>query len=30
MLETATQPRRLVLKLDVDENNIDQLENHVL
>jgi hypothetical protein len=27
MLETATQPRRLVLKLDVDENNIDQLEN---
>jgi hypothetical protein len=27
MLETATQPRRLVLKLDVDENNIDHLEN---
>jgi hypothetical protein len=27
MLETATAPRRLVLKLDVDESNIDQLEN---
>ena len=26
MLETATQPRRLVLKLDVDESNIDRLE----
>jgi hypothetical protein len=26
MLETAAQPRRLVLKLDVDENNIDRLE----
>jgi hypothetical protein len=27
MLETATRPRRLLLKLDVDENNIDRLEN---
>jgi len=27
MLETATQPRRLVLKIDVDENNIDRLED---
>lgn len=26
MLETAGKPRRLVLKLDVDESNIDQLE----
>jgi hypothetical protein len=26
MLETATQPRRLLLKLDVDESNIDRLE----
>ena len=26
MLETASAPRRLVLKLDVDENNIDRLE----
>jgi hypothetical protein len=26
MLETATQARRLVLKLDVDESNIDRLE----
>ncbi len=26
MLETATRPRRLVLKLDVDESNIDRLE----
>jgi hypothetical protein len=27
MLETADQPRRLLLKLDVDESNIDRLEN---
>jgi hypothetical protein len=27
MLETASQPRRLLLKLDVDETNIDRLEN---
>ena len=27
MLETANAPRRLVLKLDVDENNIDRLES---
>ena len=27
MLETAAQPRRLLLKLDVDESNIDRLEN---
>jgi hypothetical protein len=27
MLETATQPRKLILKLDVDETNIDRLEN---
>jgi hypothetical protein len=26
MLETSTRPRRLVLKLDVDESNIDRLE----
>jgi hypothetical protein len=26
MLETATKPRRLLLKLDVDESNIDYLE----
>jgi hypothetical protein len=26
MRETATQPRRLLLKLDVDESNIDRLE----
>jgi hypothetical protein len=26
MLETASHPRRLVLKLDVDESNIDRLE----
>jgi hypothetical protein len=26
MLETAGQPRRLLLKLDVDESNIDRLE----
>jgi hypothetical protein len=27
MLETADQPRKLTLKLDVDETNIDRLEN---
>jgi hypothetical protein len=27
MLETANQPRKLLLKLDVDETNIDHLEN---
>jgi len=27
MMETASQPRRLLLKLDVDETNIDYLEN---
>jgi hypothetical protein len=27
MLETASQPRKLTLKLDVNETNIDQLEN---
>jgi hypothetical protein len=27
MLETASQPRKLLLKLDVDETNIDRLEN---
>jgi hypothetical protein len=27
MLETASQPRRLLLKLDVDETNIDYLES---
>jgi hypothetical protein len=27
MLETAIRPRRLVLKLDVDESNIDRLES---
>jgi hypothetical protein len=27
MLETASQPRRLLLKLDVDESNIDRLES---
>jgi hypothetical protein len=27
MLETADQPRKLLLKLDVDETNIDYLEN---
>jgi hypothetical protein len=27
MLETAGQPRRLILKLDVNETNIDHLEN---
>ncbi len=27
MLETASQPRKLMLKLDVDETNIDRLEN---
>jgi hypothetical protein len=27
MLETASQPRKLLLKLDVDETNIDYLEN---
>src|SRR6202041_3914331 len=27
MLETAQAPRRLLLKLDVDESNIDWLEN---
>jgi hypothetical protein len=27
MLETAAQPRRLLLKLDVDANNIDRLES---
>jgi len=27
MLDTATQPRRLVLKLDVDESNIERLES---
>jgi hypothetical protein len=27
MLETASQPRKLILKLDVDESNIDRLEN---
>jgi hypothetical protein len=27
MLETASQPRRLMLKLDVNEGNIDDLEN---
>jgi hypothetical protein len=27
MRETANQPRRLVLKLDFDESNIDRLEN---
>jgi hypothetical protein len=27
MRETANQPRRLVLKLDVNESNIDRLEN---
>jgi hypothetical protein len=27
MLETASQPRKLILKLDVDETNIDYLEN---
>jgi hypothetical protein len=27
MLETASRPRRLILKLDVDETNIDYLEN---
>jgi hypothetical protein len=27
MLETASAPRRLVLKLDVDESNIDRLES---
>jgi hypothetical protein len=27
MLETASAPRRLVLRLDVDESNIDRLEN---
>ena len=26
MLETANAPRRLVLKLDIDESNIDRLE----
>ena len=26
MLETASRPRRLILKLDVDETNIDYLE----
>src|SRR6202041_2814002 len=26
MLETANRPRRLILKLDVDETNIDYLE----
>jgi hypothetical protein len=26
MMETASQPRRLILKLDVDETNIDRLE----
>src|SRR4051794_39347451 len=26
MLETANQPRKLLLKLDVDESNIDYLE----
>jgi hypothetical protein len=27
MMETASQPRKLLLKLDVDETNIDYLEN---
>jgi hypothetical protein len=27
MLETANQPRKLLLKIDVDETNIDRLEN---
>lgn len=27
MLETASRPRKLILKLDVDETNIDYLEN---
>jgi hypothetical protein len=27
MMETASQPRRLLLKLDVDSTNIDYLEN---
>jgi hypothetical protein len=27
MLETATRPRKLLLKIDVDETNIDHLEN---
>ena len=27
MMETASQPRRLLLRLDVDETNIDYLEN---
>jgi len=27
MRETANQPRKLLLKLDVDETNIDRLEN---
>jgi hypothetical protein len=26
-METADQPRKLLLKLDVDETNIDYLEN---
>jgi hypothetical protein len=26
MMETADQPRKLLLKLDVDESNIDDLE----
>jgi hypothetical protein len=26
MMETASQPRRLILKLDVDETNIERLE----
>ena len=30
MLKTADQPRRLVLKVDVDETNIDRLEIDVL
>jgi hypothetical protein len=27
MLETAERPRKLLLKIDVDETNIDRLEN---
>jgi hypothetical protein len=27
MLETASQPRKLLLEIDVDETNIDHLEN---